>query len=207
MALGGFIFITGLSILLGQQMTRPNSATAVRQAIVHPFGPAPPLYVIQDTQMLPVENDQVNPVEAQHLPWEGHNPMMVPQSLSPPLVVTAQHTFDWLTFPNAISMDKQDLTYSKTTSRGSTIKTRRIVGDTARSRGSNRPRRPQAHSPIDFSPADSTTNETNTVSSRRLNGRKKVVCYYGTWAVYRPNAGKYSVEDIDPFLCTHVIYG
>ena len=36
---------------------------------------------------------------------------------------------------------------------------------------------------------------------------KKMVCYYGTWAVYRPGNGKFDVEDIDPFLCTHIIYG
>lgn len=39
------------------------------------------------------------------------------------------------------------------------------------------------------------------------DGRKNLVCYYGTWAVYRPDAGKFPVENIDPFLCTHVIYG
>lgn len=38
-------------------------------------------------------------------------------------------------------------------------------------------------------------------------GKKNLVCYYGTWAVYRPDAGKYPVENIDPFLCTHIIYG
>uniref|UniRef100_T1JFT1 Ribosome assembly protein 1 n=1 Tax=Strigamia maritima TaxID=126957 RepID=T1JFT1_STRMM len=36
---------------------------------------------------------------------------------------------------------------------------------------------------------------------------KKVVCYYGSWAVYRPGAGKFPVEAIDPFVCTHLIYG
>ncbi|KAI1296888.1 putative chitinase 2 [Halotydeus destructor] len=35
---------------------------------------------------------------------------------------------------------------------------------------------------------------------------KKMVCYYGSWAVYRPEKGKYPVENIDPFLCTHIIY-
>ncbi|OQR66805.1 putative chitinase 3-like [Tropilaelaps mercedesae] len=35
----------------------------------------------------------------------------------------------------------------------------------------------------------------------------KVVCYYGSWAVYRPGDGKFPVEEIDPFLCTHLIYG
>ncbi|XP_022662425.1 chitinase-3-like protein 1 [Varroa destructor] len=35
----------------------------------------------------------------------------------------------------------------------------------------------------------------------------KVVCYYGSWAVYRPGDGKFPVEEIDPFVCTHLIYG
>ncbi|KAF4532930.1 hypothetical protein B566_EDAN015642 [Ephemera danica] len=38
------------------------------------------------------------------------------------------------------------------------------------------------------------------------NAQKKVVCYYGSWATYRPDAGKFDVEDIDPNLCTHLIY-
>ncbi|XP_046398944.1 chitinase-3-like protein 1 [Ischnura elegans] len=36
---------------------------------------------------------------------------------------------------------------------------------------------------------------------------KVLVCYYGSWAVYRPGAGKFDVEDIDPTICTHVVYG
>jgi chitinase len=36
---------------------------------------------------------------------------------------------------------------------------------------------------------------------------KKMVCYFGSWAVYRPGAGKFDVESIDPMLCTHVVYG
>ncbi|KAK8374967.1 hypothetical protein O3P69_011314 [Scylla paramamosain] len=35
----------------------------------------------------------------------------------------------------------------------------------------------------------------------------KVVCYFGSWAVWRPNDGKFDVDDIDPFLCTHLIFG
>ncbi|GAB6027330.1 Chitinase 2 [Chamberlinius hualienensis] len=35
---------------------------------------------------------------------------------------------------------------------------------------------------------------------------RRVVCYYGSWAVYRPDLGKFDVEDIDPYICTHVIY-
>lgn len=34
----------------------------------------------------------------------------------------------------------------------------------------------------------------------------KVVCYYGSWAVYRPGDGMFDVENIDTSLCTHLIY-
>ena len=33
------------------------------------------------------------------------------------------------------------------------------------------------------------------------------MCYYGSWAVYRPGQGKFDVENIDPTICTHYIYG
>ncbi|CAH0599782.1 unnamed protein product [Chrysodeixis includens] len=35
---------------------------------------------------------------------------------------------------------------------------------------------------------------------------KKVVCYVATWAVYRPDPGKFSLEDLEPGLCTHLVY-
>jgi len=35
---------------------------------------------------------------------------------------------------------------------------------------------------------------------------KVVVCYWGTWANYRPKEGKFTPEDVDPSLCTHLIY-
>ena len=34
-----------------------------------------------------------------------------------------------------------------------------------------------------------------------------MVCYYGSWAAYRPANGRFDVENIDPFLCTHLIFG
>ncbi|XP_043474273.1 chitinase-like protein 4 [Leptopilina heterotoma] len=38
------------------------------------------------------------------------------------------------------------------------------------------------------------------------NGEKKIVCYFGSWSVYRPSNGKFDIADIDPNLCTHLIY-
>ena len=32
------------------------------------------------------------------------------------------------------------------------------------------------------------------------------MCYYTNWSQYRPGAGKFTPENIDPFLCTHVIF-
>uniref|UniRef100_T1J8H3 chitinase n=1 Tax=Strigamia maritima TaxID=126957 RepID=T1J8H3_STRMM len=34
----------------------------------------------------------------------------------------------------------------------------------------------------------------------------KIVCYYTNWATYRSGDGKYSPEDVDPTLCTQIIY-
>ncbi|KAA0200407.1 hypothetical protein HAZT_HAZT002176, partial [Hyalella azteca] len=33
-----------------------------------------------------------------------------------------------------------------------------------------------------------------------------VVCYYSSWSTYREGNGKFEIEDIDPFLCTHAVY-
>uniref|UniRef100_A0A7N6ADU8 chitinase n=1 Tax=Anabas testudineus TaxID=64144 RepID=A0A7N6ADU8_ANATE len=34
----------------------------------------------------------------------------------------------------------------------------------------------------------------------------KLVCHMTNWAQYRPSDGKFTPDNIDPFLCTHVIY-
>ncbi|NWQ59451.1 CHIA chitinase, partial [Neopipo cinnamomea] len=33
-----------------------------------------------------------------------------------------------------------------------------------------------------------------------------LTCYFTNWAQYRPGEGKYTPENIDPFLCNHLIY-
>ncbi|KAL6255476.1 hypothetical protein P5V15_013812 [Pogonomyrmex californicus] len=38
------------------------------------------------------------------------------------------------------------------------------------------------------------------------NSEKKIVCYFGSWAVYRPPGGKFDISYIQPHLCTHLIY-
>uniref|UniRef100_A0A2P2HWG6 chitinase n=1 Tax=Hirondellea gigas TaxID=1518452 RepID=A0A2P2HWG6_9CRUS len=43
-------------------------------------------------------------------------------------------------------------------------------------------------------------------SSQHSKSPPVVACYLGSWAVYRPSLGQFTVEDIDPTLCTHVIY-
>ncbi|XP_072309044.1 chitinase-3-like protein 1 [Eucyclogobius newberryi] len=34
----------------------------------------------------------------------------------------------------------------------------------------------------------------------------KLVCHFADWSQYRTGQGRFLVEDIDPFLCTHVVY-
>ncbi|XP_031628807.1 uncharacterized protein LOC116344420 [Contarinia nasturtii] len=34
----------------------------------------------------------------------------------------------------------------------------------------------------------------------------RVVCYYTNWSIYRPGTAKFSPQNINPYLCTHLIY-
>jgi len=42
--------------------------------------------------------------------------------------------------------------------------------------------------------------------SKRDTGEKRVVCYYTNWSVYRPGTAKFNPQNINPYLCTHLIY-
>ncbi|XP_053406596.1 probable chitinase 10 [Mercenaria mercenaria] len=46
----------------------------------------------------------------------------------------------------------------------------------------------------------------NQDSEEQNNMEYKTVCYFTNWAQYRPGPGKYLPRDIDPNLCTHLIY-
>ncbi|TRY79747.1 hypothetical protein TCAL_01968 [Tigriopus californicus] len=71
-----------------------------------------------------------------------------------------------------------------------------------------------------LTPGDTTTTTTTTPrpinnaplevvepTQDHLSGDYKVVCYFTNWAWYRRGVGKYRPEDIDPELCTHIVYG
>lgn len=48
---------------------------------------------------------------------------------------------------------------------------------------------------------------TTPVPLEPLSGHFKMVCYFTNWAWYRKGIGRYLPEDIDPQLCTHIVYG
>ncbi|XP_058488480.1 acidic mammalian chitinase-like [Solea solea] len=40
----------------------------------------------------------------------------------------------------------------------------------------------------------------------QLATASQMACYFTNWSQYRPGTGKYTPQNVDPFLCTHLIY-
>lgn len=148
-----------------------------------------------------VSNPKLHP----QLPWNEAPLVMMPIRASKP-ITRDPDPVKWIEYLPGITIyhyyDKPQSRENKTTSH---TPSRHGVKGAKSAASSVQAIKPQViqESPIDFSP----TNETALINDRRFQNKKKLICYYGTWAVYRPDAGKYPVENIDPFLCTHVIYG
>ncbi|XP_050522809.1 uncharacterized protein LOC126895227 isoform X3 [Daktulosphaira vitifoliae] len=50
------------------------------------------------------------------------------------------------------------------------------------------------------------TDAEHNIQKRDSSNKKKIVCYYTNWSVYRPGTAKFSPQNINPYLCTHLIY-
>lgn len=46
----------------------------------------------------------------------------------------------------------------------------------------------------------------NVAAKNAFAATDKVICYYASWAAYRPGNGRFLPEDINPNLCTHINY-
>lgn len=55
--------------------------------------------------------------------------------------------------------------------------------------------------------APTTTTSTEKPVLSEFSGDYKLVCYFTNWAWYRRGIGKYTPDNIDTDLCTHIVYG
>lgn len=48
---------------------------------------------------------------------------------------------------------------------------------------------------------------TDEIEKRQaVDVANRVVCYYTNWSVYRKGLAKYTPQNINPYLCTHLVY-
>jgi len=62
--------------------------------------------------------------------------------------------------------------------------------------------------PVKLAKSQSKRNgQASKITPRQIEAlRYKKVCYVTNWSQYRDGYGRFQPENIDPFLCTHVIY-
>ncbi|KAH8272046.1 hypothetical protein KR026_004304, partial [Drosophila bipectinata] len=74
---------------------------------------------------------------------------------------------------------------------------------------SSKPQAPAKPVPITQRPITTAkpTYPTDKPVLDPLNGHFKVVCYFTNWAWYRKGLGRFTPDDINTDLCTHVVYG
>ncbi|GLG95341.1 Probable chitinase 10 [Gryllus bimaculatus] len=94
---------------------------------------------------------------------------------------------------------------SSSSSTGSGASSKRSRGDQETSASVNRFRVRNRLTPA-ASRKGGGSSSTAVASTGDKDGGYKIVCYYTNWSQYRTKHGKFLPEDIQPDLCTHIIY-
>ena len=62
------------------------------------------------------------------------------------------------------------------------------------------------HAFVYLFPASPTEHSLAKRQTSNGAGDKRVVCYFANWSVYRQGTAKFVPQNINPYLCTHLIY-